>query len=60
MNRAPSPRDPWWPQHQQSCGGKYTKVKEPEGYGEKKKKKESEDKKTTVKKTGYFLFLDLE
>ncbi|KAK7071862.1 hypothetical protein SK128_003244 [Halocaridina rubra] len=38
MNRAPGPRDPWWQQHQQSCGGTYTKIREPEGYGEKKKK----------------------
>ena len=41
MNRAPSPRDPWWPQHVQTCGGVYTKVKEPEGYGQKKSKKDS-------------------
>ncbi|ELU12573.1 hypothetical protein CAPTEDRAFT_83368, partial [Capitella teleta] len=33
MNRAPCPRDPWWPEHQRTCGGTYTKVKEPEGYG---------------------------
>ena len=37
MNRAPSPRDPWWSQHQQSCGGTYEKIKEPEDYGKKKK-----------------------
>ena len=35
-NRAPSPRDFWWSEHQRTCGGTYTKVKEPEGYGEKK------------------------
>ena len=35
MNRAPSPRDPWWRNHQLTCGGAYTKVKEPEGYGKK-------------------------
>ncbi|XP_068226977.1 DNA-dependent metalloprotease dvc-1-like [Palaemon carinicauda] len=38
MNRAPGPRDPWWQQHQQSCGGTYTKIQEPDGYGIKKKK----------------------
>ncbi|XP_047493042.1 DNA-dependent metalloprotease SPRTN-like [Penaeus chinensis] len=38
MNRVPGPRDPWWGQHQQSCGGSYTKIQEPEGYGVKKKK----------------------
>lgn len=35
MNRPPSPRDPWWLEHQKTCGGKYTKIKEPEGYGRK-------------------------
>ena len=35
MNRAPSPRDRWWAEHQATCGGSYTKVKEPEGYGKK-------------------------
>lgn len=37
-NRAPSPWDPWWPKHQESCGGVFRKIKEPEGYGEKKGK----------------------
>ncbi|XP_057679131.1 DNA-dependent metalloprotease SPRTN [Corythoichthys intestinalis] len=39
MNRAPSSLDPWWGDHQRTCGGTYTKVKEPEGYGQKGKKK---------------------
>eukprot|EP00475_Leptophrys_vorax_P010152 TRINITY_DN1682_c0_g1_i5.p1 TRINITY_DN1682_c0_g1~~TRINITY_DN1682_c0_g1_i5.p1 ORF type:complete len:116 (-),score=32.89 TRINITY_DN1682_c0_g1_i5:84-431(-) len=30
MNRAPSPRDFWWEQHQLTCGGTYTKIKSPE------------------------------
>merc|ERR1712142_783025 len=30
MNRAPGPNDNWWSQHQNTCGGTYTKVKEPE------------------------------
>lgn len=38
MNRAPSPRDPWWPDHQRTCGGTYTKIKEPENYVAKKSK----------------------
>ncbi|XP_042217750.1 DNA-dependent metalloprotease dvc-1-like isoform X2 [Homarus americanus] len=38
MNRAPGPRDPWWERHRQSCGGTYTKIQEPDGYGDKKKK----------------------
>ncbi|CAJ0577031.1 unnamed protein product, partial [Mesorhabditis spiculigera] len=36
-NRAPGPNDLWWKQHMQSCGGHFEKVKEPEGYGQKKK-----------------------
>ena len=50
MNRAPSPRDPWWPDHRRSCGGTYHKVREPEDYGKKKRKKEdggSEENKAT-------------
>ncbi|XP_060947640.1 DNA-dependent metalloprotease SPRTN [Limanda limanda] len=38
MNRAPSSQDPWWADHRRTCGGTYTKVKEPEGYGQKGKK----------------------
>ncbi|KAK4316054.1 hypothetical protein Pmani_012759 [Petrolisthes manimaculis] len=39
MNRVPGPRDPWWQKHQDTCGGTYTKIQEPEGYGAKKGKK---------------------
>ncbi|XP_077367579.1 DNA-dependent metalloprotease SPRTN [Festucalex cinctus] len=46
MNRAPSAQDPWWGDHQRTCGGTYVKVKEPEGYGKKKK----EGKKDAVEK----------
>ncbi|RUS90566.1 hypothetical protein EGW08_001654 [Elysia chlorotica] len=38
MNRAPSLRDPWFGEHQATCGGTFLKVKEPEGYGQKKGK----------------------
>lgn len=38
MNRAPSPRDPWWAEHQRSCGGTYIKTKEPESYKIKREK----------------------
>ncbi|CAL8314520.1 unnamed protein product [Lota lota] len=41
MNRAPSACDPWWGDHQRTCGGTYNKVKEPEGYGKKKGKAQS-------------------
>ena len=30
MNRAPSPRDPWWAEHAARCGGSYIKVSAPE------------------------------
>lgn len=48
MNRAPSPRDPWWSQHQKGCGGTYKKIKEPENYS-KKREKQSKKKKNTDK-----------
>ncbi|GFS00588.1 sprT-like domain-containing protein Spartan [Elysia marginata] len=38
MNRPPSNRDPWFNEHQSTCGGTFIKVKEPEGYGQKKGK----------------------
>uniref|UniRef100_A0A8C7QIK1 DNA-dependent metalloprotease SPRTN n=1 Tax=Oncorhynchus mykiss TaxID=8022 RepID=A0A8C7QIK1_ONCMY len=52
MNRAPSAQDTWWGDHLRSCGGTYTKVKEPEGYGKKGKKTDtSQGKKPTDKPT---------
>ncbi|XP_053314468.1 DNA-dependent metalloprotease SPRTN isoform X2 [Spea bombifrons] len=39
MNRAPSSLDPWWSEHQRTCGGTFLKVKEPENYGQKGKRK---------------------
>ncbi|XP_045067135.1 DNA-dependent metalloprotease SPRTN-like isoform X1 [Coregonus clupeaformis] len=59
MYRAPSAQDTWWGDHLRSCGGTYTKVKEPEGYGKKGKKTDnseskidtSKDKKPTDKPT---------
>ena len=36
MNRAPGPNDLWWKDHQRNCGGSFVKIKEPEGYGQKK------------------------
>jgi len=44
MNRAPSPRDTWWADHERTCGGKYTKIKEPENYGAKKNSKSKQGK----------------
>lgn len=45
MNRAPSPRDPWWGDHQRLCGGTYHKIKEPENYGKRDSKSKSVDTK---------------
>ncbi|XP_020642299.2 DNA-dependent metalloprotease SPRTN isoform X1 [Pogona vitticeps] len=39
MNRAPSANDTWWSEHQQTCGGTFTKIKEPENYCKKGKDK---------------------
>ncbi|NXF55266.1 SPRTN protein, partial [Oceanites oceanicus] len=39
MNRAPSARDFWWVEHQETCGGTFTKVKEPENFSKKSKEK---------------------
>ncbi|XP_030638800.1 DNA-dependent metalloprotease SPRTN [Chanos chanos] len=49
MNRAPSARDPWWADHQRTCGGTYTKIKEPEGYGKKGKTEDNKDKNAPKK-----------
>ncbi|KIH52657.1 hypothetical protein ANCDUO_17238, partial [Ancylostoma duodenale] len=37
-NRAPGPNDLWWNSHKASCNGTFQKIKEPEGYGQKKRK----------------------
>ncbi|GLE03222.1 hypothetical protein PINS_up012101 [Pythium insidiosum] len=39
MNRVPGPLDRWWEEHQRTCGGVYTKIKEPPGFKEKQEKK---------------------
>ncbi|XP_025105865.1 sprT-like domain-containing protein Spartan isoform X1 [Pomacea canaliculata] len=49
MNRAPSPKDYWWGDHARSCGGTYTKVKEPEGFDKKNKRKEDKEEIESVK-----------
>eukprot|EP01135_Chromosphaera_perkinsii_P000463 Nk52_evm17s96 gene=Nk52_evmTU17s96 len=41
MNRAPSSRDHWFPQHERTCGGTFVKVSEPEDYGKKKRVKKA-------------------
>ncbi|KAF7661590.1 hypothetical protein LDENG_00257720 [Lucifuga dentata] len=52
MNRAPSVLDPWWVDHQRTCGGIYTKIKEPEGYRKKGKTGGSKDKVSEKKTSG--------
>uniref|UniRef100_A0A8D0EAH8 DNA-dependent metalloprotease SPRTN n=1 Tax=Salvator merianae TaxID=96440 RepID=A0A8D0EAH8_SALMN len=39
MNRPPSANDIWWSEHQQTCGGTFTKIKEPESYSKNGKDK---------------------
>lgn len=45
-NRAPSKNDRWWAQHEQTCGGVFIKVKEPEKVEKKLKGKENKKKVT--------------
>uniref|UniRef100_A0A672N003 SprT-like N-terminal domain n=1 Tax=Sinocyclocheilus grahami TaxID=75366 RepID=A0A672N003_SINGR len=49
MNRPPSARDPWWSEHQRTCGGTYTKIKEPENYGKTGKSDKKKDKNPSDK-----------
>ncbi|ETE59558.1 hypothetical protein L345_14710, partial [Ophiophagus hannah] len=44
MNRAPSANDYWWAEHQKSCGGTYTKVREPDNSSKKCRKKDDQAK----------------
>uniref|UniRef100_A0A7I5ECE1 Protein with SprT-like domain at the N terminus n=1 Tax=Haemonchus contortus TaxID=6289 RepID=A0A7I5ECE1_HAECO len=41
-NRAPGPNDLWWNSHKANCNGTFIKIKEPEGYGQRKRKKPDE------------------
>ncbi|NXR81062.1 SPRTN protein, partial [Pycnonotus jocosus] len=51
MNRAPSAHDFWWEEHQRTCGGTFTKVKEPEKFSEKSKQKTQAAKPSHLKST---------
>ncbi|KAI7799501.1 putative sprT-like domain-containing protein Spartan [Triplophysa rosa] len=51
MNRPPSARDPWWAEHQRTCGGTYTKIKEPENYGKSSKTDQKKDKNAISEKS---------
>ncbi|XP_051849570.1 DNA-dependent metalloprotease SPRTN isoform X1 [Antechinus flavipes] len=48
MNRAPSPKDFWWAEHQRTCGGTYIKVKEPDGYSKTGKTKTDLEKRPNL------------
>lgn len=43
-NRAPGKSDFWWQKHEQTCGGKFIKIKEPEKVEKKRKGKENKKK----------------
>uniref|UniRef100_A0A224Z979 Protein with SprT-like domain at the N terminus n=1 Tax=Rhipicephalus zambeziensis TaxID=60191 RepID=A0A224Z979_9ACAR len=40
MNRPPSDKDPWWPDHQRTCGGSFIKIREPEPKAPKNKRRD--------------------
>lgn len=42
-NRPPGPRDPWYERHRRTCGGTWTKIREPEGYRSKASKRRRDD-----------------
>ncbi|KAL7753505.1 hypothetical protein RI367_001280 [Sorochytrium milnesiophthora] len=43
MNRPPQPADSWWKQHQQTCGGTYTKVDGPEIRQQQQQQQQQQD-----------------
>ncbi|NXO78481.1 SPRTN protein, partial [Sitta europaea] len=51
VNRAPAAHDCWWAEHQRTCGGTFTKVKEPEKFSEKSKQKTQTAKSPHFKST---------
>jgi hypothetical protein len=51
MNRKPQPADPWFAQHQRTCGGVYTKISEPEKVDKKRSSQTSKGKKPNEIKT---------
>ncbi|GBL76292.1 SprT-like domain-containing protein Spartan [Araneus ventricosus] len=54
MNRAPGPRDNWWAQHQSTCGGTFTKIKEPDNYKQKSSKRKIQETKDQKGIKSYF------
>ncbi|XP_014258822.1 sprT-like domain-containing protein Spartan [Cimex lectularius] len=51
MNRAPGPNDFWFADHQARCGGKFIKIKEPEGFKSRNKKSKLNQDDTLGQKT---------
>ncbi|KAF9544998.1 hypothetical protein EC957_011495 [Mortierella hygrophila] len=47
MNRPPQPADRWYAEHQESCGGTYTKISEPDPTPKKKSTKKTTKDATT-------------
>lgn len=43
MNRKPGPNDKWWAEHQQTCGGEFEKISEPENSKNDKNKNSKEN-----------------
>lgn len=52
-NRAPSPNDFWWGRHQESCGGTFQKISEPEPKRKAKKSKFEPQASNTPKITNW-------
>lgn len=50
MNRPPSDKDIWWPDHQHACGGTFIKIREPEPKAPKSKRKDVLPNRNAVKK----------
>lgn len=48
-NRAPSPNDLWWSQHQATCGGTFIKIKQPESTAQKNSSKRKTDEVSGAK-----------
>lgn len=57
MNRAPGPSDFWWNEHQQSCGGQFIKIKEPENFKAKGSKQVKSVPKSVKSPNGMFNWL---
>lgn len=57
MNRAPGPSDFWWKEHQQTCGGQFIKIKEPENFKAKGSKKVKSTPKNTTPANNIFTWL---